>query len=201
MLKLSIYTIIASVIAGCGLISNSMPAIIASMIVSPLLQPIANKLVGKHKIKNSKLITLMLILLAIFTGFVIGMLNNVTELFNYETESMNRIADLDVNNKKYMKLLTEFVIAIAVGIGLPFAILNQDATLLVAFGIAPSITPPLVNCGLYLANSLKYKSKEHLHKSGKSLLLGSMHMIVIFVIALIYKIFLKNKFDKVIKKK
>lgn len=194
MLKLSIYTIIASVIAGCGLISNSLPAIIASMIVSPLLQPLSNSLIGKSnmKLKNPLALTILLVLMVISVGLFIGLLNNSTTLFENETERMESISDFDVKNRKYMKLLTEFVIAVAVGIGLPFAVINKDATLLVAFGIAPSITPPLVNCGLYLANYLKNKSVVHLHKSGKSLLLGSMHMIVIFVIALIYKLTLKK---------
>lgn len=193
MLKLSIYTIIASVIAGCGLLSNSIPAIIASMIVSPLLQPLSNSLIGKSTTKNPLSFTILLVLMVIGVGLFIGLLNNLTTFFENETERMESISDFDVKNRKYMKLLTEFVIAIAVGIGLPFAVINKDATLLVAFGIAPSITPPLVNCGLYLANYLKNKSVEHLHKSGKSLLLGSMHMIVIFFIALIYKLTLKNK--------
>jgi uncharacterized membrane protein len=191
MSSLIIYTFIASIISGCGLISNSMPAIIGSMIVSPILQPLSKYLLNIKTYKNPILLTFLLVLIVILTGYIIGFLNNKIQYFNNETEAMRNITNFS-NNEKNSKIITEFFIALSVGIGLPYAIINNDAALLVAFGIAPSITPPLVNCGLYLSNFLITKNIEDIHKSKRSFLLGSMHIIVILFIGLLYSLYIKK---------
>lgn len=191
-----IYMIIASVIAACGLLSSSMPVIIASMIISPILQPITNSIfdLKTNNKYSSILTTFSLIVLVIFIGFIIGLINHKLGLFHPENEHMANIVLFD-NKQEKSKLITELCIALAVGIGLPYAIINKDTTLMVAFGIAPSITPPLVNCGLYLSNYLvglnntmnkDINNYETLQKSKRSAFLGLMHIVVILFMCLLY---------------
>jgi hypothetical protein len=185
-MNIIIYTIIAAAIAGCGLLSNSMPAIIASMIVSPILQPVTKYLFLNNNLEKKPLTTtLLLILIFIFIGVFIGLINHKTKFFNTESESMKNIVSFD-NNKKNSKLITEFVIAVSVGIGLPYAVIHGDSTLIVAFGIAPSIAPPLVNCGLYLSNHFMNNGTNNLIKCKKSFLLGIIHISIITIISFIY---------------
>lgn len=191
MIKLIVYTLIASIIAGCGLLSNSMPAIIASMIISPLLQPISNKLLNISTVNKPLIITFVLVCIVVLTGFIMGAINNQFKYFHEESEHMINIVLFD-NNKANVKLITEIIIALTVGIGLPYAIINKDATLLVAFGIAPSITPPLVNCGLYLSNYLQTKTQKYLTNAKKSALLGVINILVILTAGLVYSTFYKK---------
>jgi uncharacterized membrane protein len=202
MIRLIVYMLIASVIAACGLLSGSVAAIIASMIVSPLLQPITNYIFDIKRKQNPLLMTIILIFITITTGLIIGLFNNKLELFNSENSNMKSIADFD-NKRKNAKIVSELMIAIVVGIGLPYAIINRDTSLIVAFGIAPSIAPPLVNCGLYLSNYIINRknnnnnnqsdiNKSLLQKSRNSFILGMMHVIVISVISVIYYYFIIN---------
>jgi uncharacterized membrane protein len=201
MIRLIVYMLIASVIAACGLLSGSVAAIIASMIVSPLLQPITNYIFDIKRKQNPLLMTIILIFITITTGLIIGLFNNKLELFNSENSNMKSIADFD-NKRKNAKIVSELMIAIVVGIGLPYAIINRDTSLIVAFGIAPSITPPLVNCGLYLSNYIINHNtindnqsdinKSLLQKSRNSFILGMMHIIIISIISVIYYYFLIN---------
>jgi preprotein translocase subunit SecG len=185
-MNITIYTIIASIIAGCGLLSNSIPAIIASMIVSPVLQPISKYLFINDKLEKKPIIsTFILIFIFIITGIFMGILNNTTKVFDSESESMKNIISFD-NNKPNSRLITEFLIAVSVGIGLPYAVIHGDTTLIVAFGIAPSIAPPLVNCGLYLSNHFMKEGNNNLIKSRNSFLLGIMHIFIITIISFIY---------------
>lgn len=192
MLNLIIYTLMASIIAGCGLLSNSMPAIIASMIISPLLQPISNKLLNISTVNKPLIITFVLVFIVILTGVVMGAINNKLKYFHEESEHMSNIISID-NNKPHANVITEVIIALTVGIGLPYAIINKDATLLVAFGIAPSITPPLVNSGLYLSNYLQIKTKKYLKNAIKSMLIGIANILVILSVGLVYSAFYNKK--------
>ena len=184
-----LYSLIAGVIASMGLLSNSMPAIIASMIISPLLGPII-KLVSKDRtynnIYNSLIIVITITMSLIGIGFLIGYINNKTEYFHSESTKMKDLLYLD-NKKDNVKLLSEFVIALFVAIGLPLSIEYNNIMLLTAFNIAPSITPPLANAGLYLANYLKYGNSDHYKAFIKGILLALVHIVPIVSILLIYK--------------
>lgn len=188
-----IYTILASSVAGIGLLSNSIPAIIASMIISPLLVPTTSFLKNnKKKITTKNILNLVkytafLILIIYLVGLIIGILNNITKLFNNESERMYNLVYFD-NKKKNIKLLSEFLIAICVGIGLPLSVKYNDILLLVAFNIAPTITPPLTNSGLYTANYLfNIKNTDFRNKMLKSLFLGMIHVITIICLSLYLK--------------
>lgn len=150
-MSLAIPMSLAAIIASAGLLSNSSSSLIASMIISPLLSPISKIIKGKvqgsyKQFRN----VLIMIIAALLCGFVVGMLNTtIGTHFPDETESMKNMVDLGDKNRV---LLTEYIIAMCVGFGIPFAVKYNLNSLLIAFAIAPSITPPLVNCGMYLAN-------------------------------------------------
>lgn len=203
--KITVYTIIAGAISAFGLLNNSIPVIIGSMIVSPLLTPFSKTLVHlifknnvKYQFIYTIIKTILLIILLILIGFVFGLINNKTETFRNETDEMLKRAY--IHDGKYNTLVSELGVGFFVGIGLPIAILLNDTALLVAFGIAPSICPPIVNGGLYFANYLFSKDNEDKHKATNTILVGITNIFSIVIVATLSLFIYKYMNIKTLKK-
>lgn len=156
-IQLILPMILASSVAYAGLISNSSSALIASMIISPILKPISEIIKNNTNKYLKNIVYVFLMMLAVvLVPIIFNTLNIVVdkidkkESYVTETEEMKKISSFDFKNDD--KLFSEILIALCVGIGIPFAVKYKLNSLLIAFAIAPSITPPLVNCGLNIMN-------------------------------------------------
>lgn len=163
--------LIASTIAGIGLATNNTVAIVASMLVSPIMGPVMALTFGT--VVNNWSLTLLglrselvSLLMCICVGFVIGIIAILigtdglwpTEEVGYCT----LCCVLSVANLFYvvvqMKgrglvdgLAIGFAIAIPSGVGVALSILGNNTSSLVGVAISASLLPPAVNCGLAFA--------------------------------------------------
>eukprot|EP00981_Chlorochromonas_danica_P003667 scaffold681_cov173-Ochromonas_danica.AAC.30 len=142
----------ASVIAGIGLVTNNIVALVASMLISPMMGPVLALTFGATICDwplsllglRSELISLTY---CIFVGFVIGL---VTIGFgtgggsNWPTDEMKSRGVAE-------GLAIGLAIAIPSGMGVALSILGNNTTSLVGVAISASLLPPAVNCGIAFA--------------------------------------------------
>lgn len=152
----TVYTFIASITVALGFLSNNVIPIIGGMIISPILSPFyvatAQSIIQTGSIISGQLTIwgsalahhLLLMLICLFVGFISGIINHYTRIFDDETEEM-------VKRSQYKTLSADFLIALVCGLGIAFATVRNDKIVQVGFAIAITILPPMVNNGLYCA--------------------------------------------------
>ncbi|CAF4492444.1 unnamed protein product [Rotaria socialis] len=165
---------LASMLAGFGLLENSSVIIVASMLVSPLMNPIMGIVFGlsvrehslwQRGIRNE----LIGLALCILWGFLIGLCTTHVETrwgssTSFPTSEMKSRGDLK-------RLWVGVLIALPSGAGVALSVLGGNAGSLVGVAISgesifpqriislqcsslASLLPPAVNCGLLLAYAL-----------------------------------------------
>lgn len=143
-------TFLAAILAGVGLINNSSVVIISSMIVAPLLGPIAITSLGLLSLQTTPLIRkgiiaeIIGILLTIITGGVVGYIfqnleKPISPPYNYEIMSRTEISITTIS----MALLGGIAAGIIIARGLDVSI--------VGVAIAASLCPPAANIGILIA--------------------------------------------------
>ncbi|HUT80780.1 MAG TPA: TIGR00341 family protein [Candidatus Bathyarchaeia archaeon] len=136
------FTILSSVLAGMGLISDNNVTLIASMIVSPLMGPIValgfGAVTSSRKIlKEGLLAEGTGILISIFIGFIIGLFYN----FSLNEPSTFSIARGEPN-------LVDLIIAIASGLTVGICFVSGTSLALVGVAVAAALLPVTVNIGI-----------------------------------------------------
>lgn len=142
--------LIASTIAGIGLATNNTVAIVASMLVSPIMGPVMALTFGT--VVNNYSLTLLglksellSLLICVVVGFVIGVVSIFIGTDGlWPTDEMKGRGLVD-------GLAVGFAIAIPSGVGIALSILGNNTSSLVGVAISASLLPPAVNCGLALA--------------------------------------------------
>mmetsp|Transcript_826 Transcript_826/g.1290 ORF Transcript_826/g.1290 Transcript_826/m.1290 type:complete len:410 (-) Transcript_826:1022-2251(-) len=197
-----IFTIVASIISGMGLASNSSVAVVASMLVSPLMGPIMGFTIGvlmrdKKLLLKSLLSETIGIILCFASGFLIGLI--VTPLagndetfgvkFDFPSEEMQQ-------RGQPVSLFWGLLIAIPSGIGVAISQTLNSIASLVGVAISAALLPPIVNSGINfsafifapLVNSTNFQSYkdslELLKISGFSMLLFIENMALIIIFAM-----------------
>jgi len=170
-----LYIVAASVIAGIGLATNSGPVVVASMLVSSMMEPIKGmttsfkcdtrnmKRFCKHTVQLVIDTVLCIIFGAIIGGIVIGKGNDagytITEALcdNDDWPRMVNASDPRVKlpaemsgRTKVLGLGISAIIAAASAVALTIADKAQNKSALVGIGISASLLPPAVNCGMLL---------------------------------------------------
>eukprot|EP00943_MAST-04B_sp_MAST-4B-sp1_P006410 g6410.t1 len=147
--------IVASMIAGVGLAINSTVAIVASMLVSPIMGPILAITFGMTTKKTdlimigirSELISLFLCLLI---GFIIALVFTAIggpRAYEWPTPEM-------AGRGKPMAILESVFIALPSGIGVALSVLGNNTSSLVGVAISASLLPPAVNTGMLLGYAM-----------------------------------------------
>ena len=148
--------VLASLIGAIGLITNSQEGVIGSMLISPLGSPIMALVAAIFifNVKNTLETLLYLVLgfvIMLGTGFVIGYFNKDQQ----PTEEMK---------KRYTRsTIWTLINGICVGIVFSIVALSSGSAVIeaVGAGIAISLLPPIVNCGVTLSNkTLDYNTKK-----------------------------------------
>ncbi|CAF1547769.1 unnamed protein product [Adineta ricciae] len=145
---------LASMLAAVGLLENSSVILVASMLVSPLMNPIMGIVFGvsihekslwRQGVQNE----LIGLILCILWGFFIGLCTTHAETnwgssSSFPTPEMKARGDLK-------RLWVGVLIALPSGAGVALSILGGNIGSLVGVAISASLLPPAVNCGLLFA--------------------------------------------------
>lgn len=169
---------IASIIAGIGLATNNTVAIVASMLVSPIMGPVMACTFGTivHKwslVQLGAVSELLSLLLCCVIGFFIGMVAIGTGTGgSWPTPEMRSRGKISIESiytlyssicnyyawcfRMFMVGLVDglaigLAIAIPSGMGVALSILGNNTSSLVGVAISASLLPPAVNFGMCLA--------------------------------------------------
>ncbi|MCG3220738.1 MAG: DUF389 domain-containing protein, partial [Candidatus Heimdallarchaeota archaeon] len=141
--------ILAGALASFGLIYDNVIIVIASMIIAPLLNPIALTVIGTMTPKN---IYSKKAIFAEVTGLIIIILFGliVGFIYNYSNSDLilnsNQIAIRTVPN------YGDIIFAIASGLAAGIFIMRGESTAIVGVAVAASLCPPAANVGVLLAS-------------------------------------------------
>jgi uncharacterized hydrophobic protein (TIGR00341 family) len=140
---------LAGVLASFGLIYDNVIIIIASMIIAPLLAPIALTVLGTMTPKNifSKkaiLAEVVGLVIIIVIGLIVGVIFNWTN-----PEMMEASKQIDIRTNPG---IGDIIFAIASGLAAGLFIIRGESTSIVGVAVAASLCPPAANVGVLLAN-------------------------------------------------
>lgn len=188
--------VLSSGLAAIGLATNSGTTILGSMLLSPISSLIvSNNIIDIFKFKNIKFkkkydknifnVLLVIICLSLITstalGYIFVKIENYydkTKLFNWPTQEMKDRAN--PINSIYI-----IFIALICGLALPFSLIMNNGSKLIAIGIATALTPPLANIGLGISLKLyKFFNKNKLNNNNINDFISNSIMVggIIFLI-------------------
>ncbi|XP_059175726.1 uncharacterized protein LOC131955573 isoform X2 [Physella acuta] len=151
---------LASMVAVMGLLEASSVALVASMLVSPLMGPIIAGVFGTV-IRNHDLLKVGFkseikgLCLCILMGFVTGFIPAALESTGAKWRSTENWPTIEMSARGSLRsLLVGVLIAIPSGAGVALSILGGKVGSLVGVAISASLLPPAVNAGLLWANAL-----------------------------------------------
>ncbi len=147
--------ILAGILASFGLIYDNVVIIIASMIIAPLLGPIALAVIGTMTPKNiytKRAITAEVVglFLIILIGFLVGIIYRFTapEQIINEGEIMSQQI-----SSRIKPTIGDIAFAIASGLAAGVFIIRGESTSIVGVAVAASLCPPAANVGVLLATT------------------------------------------------
>jgi uncharacterized hydrophobic protein (TIGR00271 family) len=139
--------LVASVLAGLGLVSNSSATIIASMLVSPIMGPVVGLAYGTticdwKMVKRSIRTECFSLIFCILVGAVLGAITGKSGLADdWPTSEMTTRGQLDT-------FLVALPVAFFSGLGVAVSLLDDQTNSLVGVAISASLLPPAVNAGI-----------------------------------------------------
>ena len=145
-----LFIILSALTAGAGLLINSSTIVIASMIISPSMNPIlcvafGIVVVNKKMITRGFLFQLFGFLIALMLGLFLGYFRGLFGIGDEPTQEMLL---------RYYPGFLDFIIALCAGIAVGFSLTNVMESSLVGVAIAASLMPPVVNIGLAIGFGL-----------------------------------------------
>jgi uncharacterized membrane protein len=186
-----IFVVLASIIAALGFLYNSTDAILGSMLVSSITNPLFTFVIlfllnqytnSIYKIFNFG----FLFIIAIIISVTIGYINQKYKVFNTPTHEMK-------TRIKISHVIIDVILALLSGFGLGIALINKDIVSKVGFNIILAVTPPVVNFGLFYGQALfnylhkndkKNNStviKELMENGNRSLILSGLNVLAMFL--------------------
>jgi uncharacterized hydrophobic protein (TIGR00341 family) len=146
--------VLAGALASFGLLYNNVIIVIASMIIAPLLGPIALAVIGTMTPKNiyskrSLLAELVGLLLIILFGLIVGY------IFNFKEPGLISSQMSDASTQIGIRIspnIGDVVFAIASGLAAGVFIIRGESTAIVGVAVAASLCPPAANVGVLLAS-------------------------------------------------
>ena len=140
--------LVASVLAGCGLVSNSSATIIASMLVSPIMGPVVGLAYGStindwKMVRRAMRTEFFSLLFCILLGAVIGAMSGPTKLAeDWPTDEM-------ISRSTLQNFLVALPGVFFSGLGVAVSLLDEQTNSLVGVAISASLLPPAVNAGKF----------------------------------------------------
>ncbi|KAK0059243.1 hypothetical protein Bpfe_011319 [Biomphalaria pfeifferi] len=151
---------LASMVAVMGLLEASSVALVASMLISPLMGPIIAGVFGTV-IRNRDLLMVGFtsemkgLCLCILIGFATGFIPAILESAGLQWRATDNWPTIEMSSRGSLRsLLVGVLIAIPSGAGVALSILGGKVGSLVGVAISASLLPPAVNAGLLWANAI-----------------------------------------------
>jgi uncharacterized hydrophobic protein (TIGR00271 family) len=139
--------LVASILAGLGLVSNSSTTIIASMLVSPIMGPVVGMAYGAtiHDWRLFKMAfrsEIFSLLFCVMMGLLLGVCTGWTNLAEeWPTSEM-------ATRATWQNFMVGLPIAFFSGLGVAVSLLDDQTSSLVGVAISASLLPPAVNAGI-----------------------------------------------------
>eukprot|EP00127_Corallochytrium_limacisporum_P003499 Clim_evm127s149 gene=Clim_evmTU127s149 len=184
----------AALIAGLGLIFDSVVTVIAAMLVSPIMGPIMSFVFGRltkryEMVSQGLLSEGVGISVCYLTGIFLGFLH----VFGREvvTGTEYTLPNEVLNRGNWEAVVQGALIAIPSGAAVAVSLLQNNQASLVGVAISASLLPPLVNSGILLTIGACYTSVfqeefsrgEYFEMAGWSALIAFANILVIIIIA------------------
>ena len=140
---------LAGILASFGLIYDNVIIVIASMIIAPLLGPIALTVIGTMTPKNiyskkAMIAELVGLITIIIIGLIVGAIFNQTNPdFIINSEQITIRTDPGIG---------DIIFAIASGLAAGLFIIRGESTSIVGVAVAASLCPPAANVGVLLVS-------------------------------------------------
>ncbi len=167
---------LSGILASFGLIYSNVIIVIASMIIAPLLAPIALTVLGTMTPKNiyskkAVLAELVGLIIIIVIGLIVGAIFNWTDPSRIHEfgEIVNDQINIRINPS-----IGDIVFAIASGLAAGLFIIRGESTSIVGVAVAASLCPPAANVGVLLASGTLFLQAA----------LGSLILLVLNVISI-----------------
>jgi hypothetical protein len=156
--SLLIYTFLSATLGFSAFVNNSTPSLLGSMMLSPIMSPLTNAFNPHYKGPKLELENVMLIMsgLAVFVfivGVIYGLLKNYLAIYPLETDFMKKRTETPI-------IIAQFLSTIMVGIGVAFAIKEDNKLARTALTLGILLVPIAVIGGLYLGNYIFLKHKN-----------------------------------------
>ena len=169
--------LLAGALASFGLIYNNVIIVIASMIIAPLLGPIALAVIGTMTPKNiysKRAIVTEILGIAFIIGFgvIVGLIYNSSD----PSIILNQVPPSNPDTQIAVRILPnigDIVVAIASGLAAGIFIVRGENTAIVGVAVAASLCPPAANVGVLLASGATIR-----------MALGSLLLLVLNIISI-----------------
>lgn len=178
-----IYIITGSIMGTIGLLYNSPPVVLGSMLVSPLNMPIMD--IIKNILKNNtqksifKFISLsVFVIVAYIIGLSIGYINTYHNYFKTPTPEMNA-------RTSYPYIIGDIFIAFFGGVAVSYAVKFDDYVAISGVALIIAYLPPILNSGLFHGMYLHDKTPSDFDKGVISMKIALTNMLFVFIGALI----------------
>lgn len=144
---------VASIVAGLGLATDSSTTVISSMLLSPIMGPVIGMSYGliiwdlpliKRSMKNE----ILSIIICVIFGVLLALFCGKTHMAGrWPTKEM-------LSRGTRETFLAGIPIAFFSGLGVALSVLDDQTSSLVGVAISASLLPPAVNCGMLLVVAL-----------------------------------------------
>ncbi|TNN06302.1 hypothetical protein EWB00_008471, partial [Schistosoma japonicum] len=150
------FLLCAAIVANIALVTNSAGVVFASMLLSPLMDPIMCILFGLNLrdrnmttkgIRNTSISLIICVMIGLTFGYVAHIISAFQDVTPYPTSEM-------VQRGELRSFIGSMLVAAFSGVSVSFAILSKRLSALIGNAISLSLLPPAVNCGHLLLLSL-----------------------------------------------
>ncbi len=181
-----IFLSIAVIICSSGLLLNNVDYVLASSIISVIINPMIaiSFLIATNKFEKLPTVllqALIIISITLLVSFIIGYVNAEYAYVSEPTEQMEMR-----NNFKKNFFSIEFLIAIISGFGMYFAIMESNMMTILGFIIVFAVLPPIANTGLnygmyFNGNPEMKDSENYLIYGNNSFILCMINLLGIII--------------------
>jgi uncharacterized hydrophobic protein (TIGR00271 family) len=146
LIRMAVLLLVSTVIASCGLLSDSAAVVIGAMLVAPLMRPVmaaaaAISLGWSKRLYSSLILTCCMAVAAVLIAICI----------TYIAPHMIAIPAQVIARTK--PTFFDLVIALAAGAGGAYVITRKEASSIPGVAISVALLPPLASCGILIVFS------------------------------------------------
>lgn len=146
MRRMMVLTVVSTVIATGGLLSNSAAVVIGAMLIAPLMRPVMSAAAAitmgwSQRLYQSLILITVMAAAAIFISFVLSLMSPDTLSMTEQTLARTKPTFFDL------------IIALASGVGGAYVMTRKESSAIPGVAMAVSLLPPLASCGILLESS------------------------------------------------